>query len=336
MKWLIPLLFLVSCATQTPPGARKIASEQGWGFLIFSDIHVYTSTKGGKKIVPKSVNILVEKLLSYVDEHNVKFIVLLGDSTGGNVNDGYTEAQASVWWKELRTALQPLMDRGVKILPVAGNHDYYTKAHQSAYKKAWHQFVEPMDGELQFSTENPLYYTLNYGSMELFLLHSVDYKLGAEQEAWLTKTLAERRDSGQLKVAMGHVAGYTRLSKKGSKKHGEHLKKILEAGGVHHYVAGHEHYFWDEMISSTFRQTIMGTSSGTYNYVPHAVYARKVCTAKVCTMGPDALKIPVSGADHKQVHKQMFLHFAVDEEQRSYKLIPMALQKGEIVPFSLP
>lgn len=332
------LLALVSCAqknVQTPE--RKIASKKNWGFLIMSDIHVYTSKRGGKKIVPKGLSTLIDRLVPYVEENNIKFIVLLGDSTGGNQGDKHSLANVKMWWDELKEALMPLMEKGVRIVPIAGNHDFYTENHKKGYKYGWLSFMGSPGTELDIKAPNHLYYTFSYGGMDLFLLHAPEYELGKEQEDWLIKEVSERKGNGQVKLALGHVALYTRLIKKPMASFGDKIRKILEEGEVRHYVGGHEHYFWDEFVGEKkFRQTIMGTSSGTYNFVPHLSHYSKFCKKNVCEMVPDKNRFAVNSKDRTQVHKQMFLHFELNEGEKDYVMRPMALEKGEIVPFTLP
>jgi predicted phosphodiesterase len=335
---LVFLFLLVSCASRVEEPSRSVASaDRNWGFLVLSDIHVFTSIRPNRGIVPKNFSLLVEELVSYVEENNIKFIILLGDSTGGNKDDNRSLATVKMWWDELIGALNPLTERGVRIFPVAGNHDFYTDNHQKGYEYAWSSWVNKSNQQFKIDAPNSLYYKLTYGSFDLFLLHAVDYNLGKEQEHWLSEVSQASKDNGQLKMAMGHVALYTRLIRRPFASFGDKIRNILTEGNIKHYLAGHEHYFWDEYLGpEKMRQTIMGTSSGTYNFSPNIEHYSKYCKNSVCKLEPDGNSFAVNASDRRQIHTQMFLHFEVDEDVKDYKLKPMAFQKGKIIPFTLP
>lgn len=345
-KTILIFLLLLACSACSRPNlsapSRKTASDEGeekkWGFLVLSDIHLYTSTKNGsRKMIPPNFQNLLDKLETHVDENNIKFIVLLGDSTSGNQEDKFSLTSVKSWWDTLHAAFHPLMQKGIQIYPVAGNHDYYTKNHQTGYKYAWCMFVK----EAKDCDDPQLHYVVNHRNLDLFLLHAVDYGLGKGQEEWLRVKSTELKDNGHVKIALGHVALYTRLISKPYAKFGDGVRGILEQGNIRHYLAGHEHYFWDEFIGGNkFRQTIVGTSSGTYNYAPHMNYYGKACKKlnqdgqRICELEPEQLKILARRGDRMQIHKQMFLQIEVEEENNLYQVKPFAFSAGEIVPFN--
>ncbi len=355
---IILFLLLASCGTVAhnpaqPVGKRKIASEEKYGALILSDIHVFTATNSKRpSIIPPKFHALLEKLETFIEENNIKFVVLLGDCTSGNGGDKYSLATVKAWWDELKESLTPLMQKGVKVFPVAGNHDYYTHNHQEGYKYAWCLFVGdpvhcgdstlPQDADFTLSAPKPEYYTLSYKNLDLFFLHAVDYSMSKEQETWLQNVAQASRDNQHVKMAFGHVALYTRLIEKPFIAFGNKVSGLLRAGNIQHYMNGHEHYFWDEFIGETkFRQTIVGTSSGTYNYAPHLRNYERFCKKlnsdglKICEMEPDHTQFLTRPSDRKQIYKQMFVHLEIDEQANSYALKPYAFYKDEIIPFSL-
>ncbi|HAZ13022.1 MAG: hypothetical protein A2X86_09540 [Bdellovibrionales bacterium GWA2_49_15] len=352
------LLFflLASCApvSQLPVqqvGSRKVASQEKYGVLILSDIHVFTATNSKRaSLVPPNFQRLMEKLELFVDENNIKFVVLLGDCTSGNVDDKFSLKTVKTWWDALKESLNPLIQKGVRIFPVAGNHDYYTQGHRDGYKYAWCLFVgDPhhcadsangTDAEFVLAAPKPEYYTLSYKNLDLFFLHAVDYKISAAQELWLKGVTQASKDDQHIKLAFGHVALYTRMIERPFKSFGDKVSNILLAGNIRHYMNGHEHYFWDEFIGAEkFRQTIVGTSSGTYNYAPHLRNYQRFCKEensdglKLCEMEPEHIKFLTRPSDRKQIHKQMFVHLEIDENTNSYKLNPYAYYKDQIIPF---
>ncbi|MBI2519725.1 MAG: metallophosphoesterase [Bdellovibrio sp.] len=358
---LLLYLLLVSCTTlgkNTPQftGNRKVASQEKYGVLILSDIHLYASTNNKRpSIVPLKFQKLLEKLEIFVGENNIKFLILLGDCTSGNVGDQYSLRSVTVWWDRLKESLQPLMQKGLRIFPVAGNHDYYTQNHRDGYRYAWCLFVSDpklcpystnpydYDSEFNLSAPKPEYYSLSYRNLDLFFLHAVDYSISKEQEAWLQSATQASKQNQHTKLAFGHVALYTRMIEKPFAAFGNKVSSLLRAGNIHHYMNGHEHYFWDEFIGETkFRQTIVGTSSGTYNYAPHLRNYERFCKKKnsdgliICEMEPEHTQFLTRPSDRKQIYKQMFVHLEIDPDHNSYKLNPYAFYDDEIVSFNDP
>src|SRR4051812_8948437 len=100
----------------------------GWELVILSDVHVHTDG---------AINPAFAQVVRHVAARAPRLVVVSGDSTSGNHDDGVGPERVRGWWAALQEALQPLLDAGVPILPIAGNHDYYSAAHQEGYRAAW-------------------------------------------------------------------------------------------------------------------------------------------------------------------------------------------------------
>jgi hypothetical protein len=155
-----------------------------------------------------------------------------------------------------------------------------------------------------------------------------------EQKNWLLNKGKALKENGNEKIAFGHVPLYTRLIKTPFKAFGDGVKETLKEGNISHYICGHEHYFWDENFDD-LRQTILGTSSGTYNFSPHLSHFEKFCSKDLCEFPASFFRIQVNPKNRKQLYSQMFLHLQFSP-QKPYELIPLAFYKGEIIPFTLP
>ncbi len=325
MKWML-IFFLVIFSLTT------YSQEHSWGVIAFSDIHLHSKANSEKSYIPSKFKNLIKKLPSYIKKNNVKFIFLLGDTTSGNETDTFTLSETKRWWKAIYDEFSPIKKLGVHIIPIAGNHDFYTKNHQEAYLYGRDLFLKDLPKEIKLS-QNPLYFTLEYENVDFFFLHLVTYQIEKEQKIWLENETRRLKDNGNQKIAFGHVALYSRLMKKPFIRFGDSIKNILESGNIHHYICGHEHYFWDEFIDGDlFRQTIMGTSSGTYNFSPHLDHFNKFCSGDLCEFTPGNLRVRIDPMSKKQIHSQMFLHFEF-KQKLPYEMIPMAFKDEEIIPF---
>src|ERR1041384_1450705 len=82
-----------------------------------------------------------KQVIAAVVQRRPDVVVMMGDMTSGNPGDGASLTMVRTWWSGVRQALAPLKAAGIPILPIAGNHDYYTDNHQQGYQEAWSDLV---------------------------------------------------------------------------------------------------------------------------------------------------------------------------------------------------
>lgn len=231
-----------------------------WRFAIVSDIHVFSSGK-----VPANFTTVVARLAQLAP----RFVVVSGDATVGNPADGVPAERVRLWWQSFMEALRPLRAAGIPVLPIAGNHDYYTEAHRDEYRLAWPDLAADFAGVAPFVAggEPPLYYSVRIDGLHLSLAHIVDQYMDPQVEAWLRSDLAAALDA-ELRLVIGHIPLVSMMGHS-SESFKNQLGSLLGQGLVAAYFSGHEHLVWDQELefdTGTVRQIHIGTASGTYHY----------------------------------------------------------------------
>lgn len=326
------VLFLGVVVTLLAPVAIALdTNSRSWRFVVLSDIHVNNSWK--------KAGANFDALVPCLKELNPRFVVLAGDSTVGNENDGASVKRALKWWDTLKTSLKPLTDAGIPILPVAGNHDYYTKNQQEAYATAWADLANQV-GDLKLSGHPPQYYSLDLDDIHLSLAHIVAPNLDSDVQRWLIEDLSAASNA-RARLVVGHWP----LASVLAFKRGHFLEKagaLFAKLKVDTYIAGHEHLVWDEQLITSqgpLRQVIVGTASGTYNYGPNRSRYKHLCKGLTCTMPDSGLQFQIkprrSGDQYLyQQHKQTFA--VVEVTDKGYDISFKAFkpsERCEIVPF---
>lgn len=134
----------------------------------------------------------LSEVVSQLASLSPRFVVVSGDATSGNPDDGASRDKVALWWRAFRGALQPLTDAGIPVIAIAGNHDYYTQAQRDGYQAAWASLSEEVSGDFILSGKPPLYYSLQVDELHLLLLHVVDQDLPREVRDFMQKTRPRR------------------------------------------------------------------------------------------------------------------------------------------------
>lgn len=151
-----------------------------WKFAVVGDTHVpnaYTI----KKIVPKLL------------EDKVEVVLFVGDLVqGGKGQNSEGMIQELTEWKELT---KPLIDAGVKILAVRGNHEADVKGNNIG---VWEKMISP-ELNVVYVYKNITFIGLdNYINGE----RTVDVE-------WLLKTLDTTDKNGSIIVPFGHEPAFS-------------------------------------------------------------------------------------------------------------------------------
>ena len=301
-----------------------------WSFAIVSDVHVYSSAN-----VPSAFPHVISELCAA----QPRFIVVAGDATVGNPGDGVGSDRIKAWWTAFHAALAPLREAGIPVLPIAGNHDYYTDAHRAGYAAAWGDVASDAAavGLGTVQGQPPLSYWLRIDDAFLLMLHVVDQKLDPTVAAFAQEALArEEATTAAVRLCCGHVPLVSMMGKT-SETFRDQLGGLLARGGVAAYFSGHEHLVWDQALrfaDGEVRQIHVGTASGTYHYPLNAA-----TYAEHCRDGKGAL--PYSGqtfrllSGTRQQADKVTLAF-VDVDGGAYEVRHMALRNDKLVPFGEP
>lgn len=298
-----------------------------WSFAIVSDIHVYSSGA-----VPSAFSTVVHEIAAA----QPRFVVVAGDATVGNPGDGVRSERVTAWWTSFQAALSPLRDAGIPVLPIAGNHDYYTEAHRAGYAAAWRDVAPDIaaSGLGDVVGQPPFSYWLRIEDTFLLMLHVIDQKLDPAVAAFAQEALArDEATTAALRLCCGHVPLVSMMGKT-SETFRDQLGGLLCRGAVAAYFSGHEHLVWDQALrfsEGELRQIHVGTASGTYHYPLNAA-----TFAEHCRDGSGAL--PYSGQTFRllpgtrQQADKITVAF-VDVDGAEYQVRHLSLREGRLVPF---
>lgn len=300
-----------------------------WSFAIVSDIHVYS-----KGTVPSAFQTVVGQLAAL----GPRFVVLCGDATVGNPGDGVDSDRVKAWWLAFHAALAPLRMAGIPVLPIAGNHDYYTDNHRRGYFGAWPNVTADAEsaGLGSVTGQPPLSYALRVDDVFLLFLHVVDQKLDAGVEAFAQQALASDEATGAaLRLCCGHVPLVSMMGKT-SETFRDKLGALLAGGGVSAYFSGHEHLVWDQELAfgdATLRQIHVGTASGTYHYPLNSSTAAAHVRDGVGTLPYTGQRFALLPGTKQQADKVTVT--IVDIDDGTYDVRHLALRDDRLEPFGI-
>ncbi len=302
-----------------------------WSFAIISDIHVFSSGA-----VPSAFASVVQQIAA----EKPRFVVMAGDATVGNPGDGVRSEKVNAWWTSFHAALAPLRQAGIPVLPIAGNHDYYTDAHREGYVAAWadvaREAAEAGLGEVV--GQPPLSYWLRIDGTFLLMLHVVDQKLDPQVAAFAQEALArDEATSATLRLCCGHVPLVSMMGKT-SETFRDQLGGLLCRGGVAAYFSGHEHLVWDQSLrlaDGEIRQIHVGTASGTYHYPLNSATFAEHCRDGKGVLPYTGQTFRLLPGTRQQADKVTvaFVDIAGDDESGLYQVRPLSLRDGRLLPF---
>jgi 3',5'-cyclic AMP phosphodiesterase CpdA len=292
---------------------------------ILGDIHVHVDSQPTPAL---------KTMIARVAELQPDLVVLAGDLTSGNAGDGHDADVVASWWRGLAGAIAPLRAAGIPVLPIAGNHDYYTPAHQAGYQAAWADLASSV-GSLTLRGEPPLYYSVELDGLHLALVHAVDQKLEPAVAAWLRDDLAGASAS-DLRLAIGHVPMVSAIGRS-SERFQRALSELLASGGVTAYFCGHEHVAWDQVVDAgggrTVRQVTVGTAGASYTFPLRRDLFDAYCADGVGKMPGSGCAFAIDPATRKQHDKiamVLVVVDGVDYDVQFYALGP----DGQLAPFA--
>ena len=332
---------------QLAPAVDATAKPAPWTFAVMSDLHL-----------PNDHAPTVHKTVAALVELRVRFVVITGDHTNGSGLDGAGLVHHSTgWWEAVTTALQPLRDAGIAVLPVAGNHDSYLAEQRDRYAGAFAD-LDGWAGSLAIKTAGgtgrslaraPFSYSVEVDGVHLTLAHIVAQGLDREVAAWLAEDLAAAAGA-RHRIVFGHLP-LSSVIQPPSHTFAARLGAILERGHAGLYVAGHEHIVWDEDVAlpagGSLRQVLVGCTSGYYDYQPSEPSKQRAGCVPIELAGkrePMRCKMPNGGGEfvlsrgrknrHIQHYKSTFTLFTVDGDKLSVR--PMTIDaNGRALPFYL-
>jgi UDP-2,3-diacylglucosamine pyrophosphatase LpxH len=295
-----------------------------WSLAFVSDIHVRASSS----LTPERFVSVVQNLAGF----GLRFVVMGGDATSGNEGDGHDGARVASWWQSFKEALLPLRDAGVPVLPIAGNHDYYTGAHKQGYAEAWAEVASGDGARFDLRGQPPFSYWFVEGDVFFLFLHVVDQALSQQVEAFAREALATvAAQQARLRLCFGHVPLVSMMGRS-NLAFCEQLGRLLAEGGVAAYFSGHEHLFWDQLLpfgELNLRQIHVGTASGAYHFpLSQSVYAAH-CQGDRGTLPNGGLTFELIPGTRQQKDEVTLALIDIHlDEGPGYSVKPLTLRNG--------
>jgi 3',5'-cyclic AMP phosphodiesterase CpdA len=303
-----------------------------FSFAIISDIHVYTSTGSSPGAgIPSNFSKVIAQLASLTP----RFVVVSGDATSGNPDDGASRSKVDGWWRGFREALRPLTESGIPVLPIAGNHDHYTQAQRDGYQAAWNLLSEDVSSQFVLWGKPPLCYSLQVDELHLSLLHVIDQDLPSEI-AKVLRADAEQTPVDALRLCIGHVPLVSMMGRT-SESYRDELGKLLVSLGYSAFFAGHEHLVWEQELSfpeGNLHHIHVGTASGTYNFPLSRSTYEKHCSGNQGTLPYSGQRFALDPGTRQQADKTNVC--VVQVSDGTYSVTHLALRGGELQPFGIP
>ena len=253
----------------SPPGAAQ------WSFAVLSDLHLPNPRSA---VIAREVDALIAM--------HVRFVIVTGDHTNGAAIVDHRRARVDAWWASVTSALAPLREAGISVLPIAGNHDTYLAWQREGYERAFADLdrwaaplqIHPATGH--GFARAPYSYSVDVDGIHLALANIVDQSVDRDVATWLTSDL-DAASNARVRMVFGHVPLVSVVAHP-ARHFIDQLGAILARGNVDFYVAGHEHVTWDETFAvgagELLRQVTVGCASGFYVFAPSkAARARAGC-----------------------------------------------------------
>lgn len=287
-------------------------------FALISDVHVRADA---------GVPVHFPKVIAQVAALQPRFVVLSGDMTSGNANDGHDLGRVRAWWQAAEAALQPLRAAGIAVLPIAGNHDYYTEAQQRGFREAAQRLAA--GSPWAEAVAAPACYSVTVDGLHLSLVHVVDQHVEPEVGRWLEGELAGEARGAALRLCVGHVPLVSTMGRS-SADFGARLGGLLVRGGVAAYFAGHEHLVWDEVLTyegRPLRQVQVSTASASYQFPLRAEVVARHCRGAFGRLPTSGRPFLINPQTREQARPLGFT--VVDVEGGSYEVTAMTLDEDE-------
>jgi hypothetical protein len=284
---------------------------------VLGDVHVTTGSA-----VPAAFTSVVRA----VSALRPRCVVLCGDATSGNPDDGYSLEQVRPWWHAFQDALAPLRATGTPILAIAGNHDFYTRAHAAGYREAWAE-LPAWARSLSIAGAPPLSYSCDVDGFHLSLAHVIDQDIQDDVARWLAADLAGAA-AAKARICFGHVPLVSAMGHTSPSFRAE-FGNLLAAGRATLYLSGHEHLVWDEVLDvpgGKVRQVIVGTPGASYTYPLRPDLVERYCAGARGTLPGSGAVFTLDPTTRYQVQQVAFILLEC-EDDGTVRVRPMALDK---------
>lgn len=252
------ILLINNCsANETEP-----AQNNKWKFIVLSDTHIANENPN-----------IISEMMPYILEENAELILICGDLVqGGKRADSETLRTEFTLWKEY---FKPLIDKGIKIYPVRGNHEDDAEDNIKIWNEVFAGTLSlPQNGpdgeknqSYSFSHNNAFFVALDTYTN----IHRVN-------QSWLNDQFSSNKS--QHKFVFGHEAAFKAFHSDCLDDFPEERNTFWQSmsnAGVKAYFCGHDHFYdvtsiddGDGIENNDIYQFIVGGGGGwlmpKYNY----------------------------------------------------------------------
>ncbi len=219
-----------------------------WRFAVTGD------SRGSDHGVNRVVLVQLAKALSNA---SIQLVLFTGDLVDGSGDDETVTAQMRTW---RNIFMEPLLDAGIRVYPVRGNHDLSDAAWDAVFSGA---FALPGNGP---ACERNRTYTFAYENARFFALDCYAPPLSQYRVnvSWLARGLW--RNDRPLVFAFGHIPAFPVLHPDSLALRffaREAFWNVLGLAGGRYYFCGHDHFFDDSTAHDWFGHTLHQVVAGT-------------------------------------------------------------------------
>jgi len=203
-------------------------------------------------------------------------VICAGDMIAGQ-KLSHSPAKLDTMWQSFnRQILEPIRAAGLPFLFSLGNHDASASMGSNGYifeadRAAANRFWQPRKHQLGLnyidSAGFPFYYTAELNNIFWLVWDASSAQISNQQQNWAREQLASSSArKAKIRIALGHLP--LRGVSRGRDQPGEvldqanKLQQILEIGGVHAYISGHQHSYYPARLGKLDLIQLGATGSG--------------------------------------------------------------------------
>jgi len=245
----LSLILTVLCVFSAQDG-------EPWKFIVCGDSRGKDNGVNAEVLGP---------LAEQIAKTGADFVLFPGDLMTGSLRQSTSQKYLDQW----RTTMAPVYKAGIKVYPIAGNHEwtYYN------LPEVWRQAFSELPDNGPKGEEKMTYSFTHKNALVVGLDQYFNHRHEVDQK-WLDKQLAARDAKAQPHVfVFGHEPAYAALHAdcldNDEQARDAFIQSLVDAGGLL-YFCGHDHFYNHAEIRGflrnnqpvAFHQLITGTAGG--------------------------------------------------------------------------
>ena len=222
-----------------------------------------------------AVSAMHTEIVTAYMKHNPDFVIHTGDM----VNQG------GIWnqWLSFNATIQPILDAGIPLYGVVGNHEKYTDVWD-VYDENFTQYQQFFDfsAVIETSEETELHYSFDYGGVHFIILNTEDYfddssevfNCSQSQMDWLLSDLATTQPTDFIVAAYHRPSWSVRQFREDCWEQAETVRREFHQLFVEYDVdivfCGHDHFYYRGVRDGIYYVVTGGGGAPLYTPDPSA------------------------------------------------------------------